>query len=287
MVAGVALGLGASVASAKPTDQAKNIKKPRPAVKQVHNEFPQADFFDDFESYKVGSDIVGQGGWELWYTGGQSAVVSDDHGSKNLKDHVLSDIVQQFAISDGQWTLSMDIYCPSDAPTPGEGYVILMSGYGGANLDQWNIQVRFDSSAFQIVEAQFGLGTLPIIMDKWVQFRAEIDLDADTVSLFYDNQVLWEGGYTEGVNGTGSTDIAALDLFSNSVDPIYYDNVSLKAAGGGCDPDLDGDGELTLFDFLKFVNLFNANDPIADWDGNGTFDLFDFLGYVNSFNAGC
>jgi hypothetical protein len=44
---------------------------------------------------------------------------------------------------------------------------------------------------------------------------------------------------------------------------------------------------LDLFDFLEFVNLFNASDPAADCDGNGVFDLFDFLCFVNAFNAGC
>jgi subtilisin family serine protease len=59
------------------------------------------------------------------------------------------------------------------------------------------------------------------------------------------------------------------------------------AVGGGCAPDLDGDGGLTLFDFLTFVNLFNAKDARADCDGNGAWDLFDFLCFVNGFNAGC
>jgi hypothetical protein len=56
---------------------------------------------------------------------------------------------------------------------------------------------------------------------------------------------------------------------------------------GGCAPDLDASGSLDLFDFLAFVNLFNAQDPRADWDADGSFTLFDFLGYVNAFNAGC
>jgi hypothetical protein len=58
-----------------------------------------------------------------------------------------------------------------------------------------------------------------------------------------------------------------------------------------CDPacyaDLDGSGDLTLFDFLEFVNLFNAADDGADCDGSGARDLFDFLCFVNAFNAGC
>jgi hypothetical protein len=54
-----------------------------------------------------------------------------------------------------------------------------------------------------------------------------------------------------------------------------------------CDADLDGDSALTLFDFLAFVNLFNARDARADWTGDNAFDVFDFLGFFNDFNLGC
>ncbi|MFG0285119.1 MAG: GC-type dockerin domain-anchored protein [Phycisphaerales bacterium JB039] len=54
-----------------------------------------------------------------------------------------------------------------------------------------------------------------------------------------------------------------------------------------CEPDLDGDGELTFFDFLAFGNLFAASDLRADFDGSGELDLFDFLAFQTAFTAGC
>ncbi len=54
-----------------------------------------------------------------------------------------------------------------------------------------------------------------------------------------------------------------------------------------CRADLDGDGRLTLFDFLAFQNAFDAGDPIADFDGDGSLTLFDFLAFQNEFDAGC
>ncbi len=57
--------------------------------------------------------------------------------------------------------------------------------------------------------------------------------------------------------------------------------------GGGCPADLDGDGVLTLFDFLAFQNLFDAGSPEADFDGDGALTLFDFLAFQNAFDAGC
>ena len=54
-----------------------------------------------------------------------------------------------------------------------------------------------------------------------------------------------------------------------------------------CPADLDGDGDLTLFDFLAFQNLFDAGDPLADFDGDGSLTIFDFLAFQNEFDAGC
>ncbi|MFI4883173.1 MAG: GC-type dockerin domain-anchored protein [Phycisphaerales bacterium JB064] len=54
-----------------------------------------------------------------------------------------------------------------------------------------------------------------------------------------------------------------------------------------CQADLDGDGNLTIFDFLAFQNLFDDMDPRADFDGDGDFTIFDFLAFQNAFDAGC
>jgi hypothetical protein len=54
-----------------------------------------------------------------------------------------------------------------------------------------------------------------------------------------------------------------------------------------CPADCDGSGDLSLFDFLCFVNLFNDADDAADCEDNGVFDLFDFLCFTNQFNEGC
>ena len=54
-----------------------------------------------------------------------------------------------------------------------------------------------------------------------------------------------------------------------------------------CRVDLDGDGQLTIFDFLEYQNLFDAGDLAADFDGDGSLTIFDFLAFQNEFDAGC
>jgi hypothetical protein len=54
-----------------------------------------------------------------------------------------------------------------------------------------------------------------------------------------------------------------------------------------CPADLDGDGNVDFNDFLAFLNLFNAEDPLADVNMDGAIDFNDLLGFLNLFNAGC
>ena len=68
---------------------------------------------------------------------------------------------------------------------------------------------------------------------------------------------------------------------------IIMDNVRVDAAGEVCRADIDGDGQLTIFDFLEFQNLFSAGDLRADFDGDGELTLFDFLAFQNEFAQGC
>ena len=56
---------------------------------------------------------------------------------------------------------------------------------------------------------------------------------------------------------------------------------------GGCEADITGNGELNIFDFLAFQNLFDDGDVRADFDGDGALTIFDFLAFQTAFDAGC
>jgi hypothetical protein len=65
------------------------------------------------------------------------------------------------------------------------------------------------------------------------------------------------------------------------------DEFSVELIEGDCYADFTGEGVLDLFDFLAFVNSFNAGEGKANCDNEGGLDLFDFLCFTNAFNAGC
>jgi hypothetical protein len=63
---------------------------------------------------------------------------------------------------------------------------------------------------------------------------------------------------------------------------VAYDDPAL-----GCTADFDGDGTLSILDFIAFQNAFTSGDPGADCDGNGTLNILDFVCFQTVFQAGC
>jgi|GEM_PF-2386318 len=75
--------------------------------------------------------------------------------------------------------------------------------------------------------------------------------------------------------------------FFDEVAPLVRAGSLAKLACETCYPDFDGDGSLTIFDFLAFQNAFDAGDTRADCDEDGSLNIFDFLCFQNAFDAGC
>ncbi len=254
---------------------------------------------DDFESYALDSILTGQGGWDVW-PGGADATVSNDQaasGTQCFKANEFEvDMIYRMRdgsgtpiATSGQWTFSCQTYMSSSAV--GDFYVLLLNQFNDADpaMSNWSMQVRF-GTIDGIVESQFDANTTDLIYDEWVPLRAEIDLDADSFDIYYNDVILAEDLiWSENVSGGGLTQIDVLDLYTPNANPSYIDDVLLvEADGGGCRADIDGDGVLTIFDFLAFQNAFDAGDlSIADFDGDGVLTIFDFLTFQNEFDAGC
>jgi hypothetical protein len=95
----------------------------------------------------------------------------------------------------------------------------------------------------------------------------------------------WITGAPAGdLNGDGRPDLVIAQSFSS---PLEIDRAYVVYGRSLCTPDLDGNGALTIFDFLEFQNLFDLMDPRADFDGDGDLTIFDFLAFQNAFDAGC
>jgi len=122
---------------------------------------------------------------------------------------------------------------------------------------------------------------------------------ATTVIGFHGAGDLNGADFVPNTGGSGTTELIAVDTSGRVLrldaelgtsEFVLTTSPPIAAAGVAhwhCRVDLDGDGELTIFDFLEYQNLFATGDPIADFDGDGALTIFDFLAFQNAFDAGC
>lgn len=185
---------------------------------------------DDFDSYALGSNIHGQGGWIGWGNSpAAGALVSDAQARSaphSLDISGSADPIQPFSASSGQWILTAWQYIPGNMT--GQTYFIMLNTYDDACATcNWSVQTSFDSgSGMMLDEGQSG-STRAFITDQWVEIRVEIDLDADTQDFYYDGTLFYSGTWSGHVSGGGATSIANLDLYANNATSVYYDDISL------------------------------------------------------------
>lgn len=54
-----------------------------------------------------------------------------------------------------------------------------------------------------------------------------------------------------------------------------------------CPVDIDGDGNLNVFDLFAFLGAYAAQEPVADWNEDDAWSVFDLFDYLAEYNAGC
>ncbi len=184
-----------------------------------------ADFEEDFESYAVGSQIHGQGGWAGWDGAiSAGAPVSNAHaysGTKSVEILSTSDLVQQFDAAGGRWIYTTMIYIPSGGT--GTSMFIMLNTYTeGGDPKDWSVQTNFNLSTGQIT-SQYANGTFDIIFNQWVELKMDIDLDNNTVDEYYNGQLLFTHTWDDNTHGT----LQCVDLYGNSASSVFYDDITL------------------------------------------------------------
>jgi len=191
-----------------------------------------AQVFDDFETYALGSNLHGQGSWAGWADNPSAGALVSSAFSFSPTQSVnitgASDLVRTFSgATSGQWVFRVMQYIPSTST--GTTAIVLLNKYRvpytTADLS-WSVQIQCNMATAQI-NSDFGGTALPMIKDQWVEFRFEINLTANSVSEFYNGQLLTNHVWQGGIAGPGLNEIQALDLYANNAGPVYYDNVSL------------------------------------------------------------
>ncbi len=257
---------------------------------------------DDFDCYQPGEPISSLAGWELWARPpGLEGFISDEQafsGGNSLHlDRAGADVVHQVFFEDGKVTFRAMTYVPS-ASQGLEAYLILLSGYdGGGFLIATGLDVKFNTAA-AMVELSYPMAATPLIFDRWVECRAEVNLDVETFDLYYGDVLLADDAQWAAQVFHGPYDFAAIDFYMYALASgpgMYIDDVLVTRAGLSppptcgslCYADCDVSGATDFFDFLCYQNMFAAAAARADCDGSGALDFFDFLCFQNEFAGGC
>jgi hypothetical protein len=251
----------------------KNVNKPI---------YLDVEWSDNFDSYTLGQFLDGDaedGGWKGWDNNpivGAYVVDNESRSSSHSVEIVDdTDLIHEFSgISSGNWTFIAWQYIPSDFS--GITNFLLLNTYedGGphANPD-WSNALEFNSDTGNLKSWEGE--TLPLIFDTWVAIRIEFDLEEDWQEIYYDDELLIEKSWTEGVEPGGALNLAAVDLFAgdNPSTSVYYDDLSLGGAPSA-DPDLDCDGYLLWENVSKgseqtgtfTVENIGGGASLLDWD---------------------
>ncbi|MEQ8843872.1 MAG: GC-type dockerin domain-anchored protein [Phycisphaerales bacterium] len=115
---------------------------------------------------------------------------------------------------------------------------------------------------------------------------------ANSLALAQDESIVWSsidagGGVSSGGPYTMLATIGQSDAGVSASGPFTLSGGFMAGFVQPCRVDLDGDGLLTVFDFLALQNEFGAGSPVADFDGDGQLTIFDFLVFQNAFDRGC
>jgi hypothetical protein len=253
-----------------------------------------AQWSDNFDSYSDGQLLDGVGGWAGWDGIGIDAPYASSAQSRSAPlsgavGNGYSDGVHPYSgYTSGAWVYTAYQYIPSGLD--GLTYFILNNEYNHGGPYDWAVEMHMDPATGMVTEEiqnLYGNGTaeVPIVYDQWVEIRVDFDLDNNTMETFYNGQLVSAG--TWNIRQGGLLELQSVDLYAPHSATVYFDDMSLEAAGGDCYADFNEDGTVDTRDVLAFLNSWNGGDLASDCDGNGTIDTRDVLCFLNLWNAGC
>jgi hypothetical protein len=251
-------------------------------------------WMEPFDIYGLTNPLPDQSAWEPW--GGDPTVgtfyattTRFRSAPNSVEIDAPDDAVHQHAGYDqGAWIYTAWVYVPTGMTDP--PYFILLNTYPAdpnTTPEYWSLQLELDG-ATGVVRDRNGGATLPMVRDAWTEIRAEIDLDLDRQTVFYNNAHLVTKSWSEGVAPGGSLNIAAVNLFSNgATSPVYFDDLSLREdLRIPCPTDLDGDRIVGFSDLLIVLSTWGPQPAHpADFDGDGVVGFQDLLLVLSTWGA--
>jgi len=191
-----------------------------------------AQWSDNFDGYTANQQLSNVGGWFGWDNVPSAAGTVDGMRSRSfpnsLRVGATTDAVHpNLGATSGKWTLTAWQYIPTGGLAGGDVYFIGNNVYNHGGPYTWTTELK--CSGTTVVDDLRANTPQPLVFDRWVEFRAEIDLDANTVAYYYNGGLISQGVYTV---GGGPRALANLDLFSTG-GVCNWDDISLAWRGDG------------------------------------------------------
>jgi len=198
------------------------------------------NWFENFDSYEVGSALNGQGGWFCWdnlpintgyITDVQSHSPSNSLDIKWNDQTNWNDMVHAFSgVNSGNWTIRAWLFIPSDMTRASD--FILMNTYTNGthdNAKDWSLQLEFNATKGTIFDLNDATKTLPIVKDAWAQIRVSINFEADLQTIYYNEQFFEHTSWKNHAGTNGAQNLAAIDLYSGAAysTSVYWDDLSV------------------------------------------------------------
>ncbi|MBX7132252.1 MAG: hypothetical protein K1X67_06200 [Fimbriimonadaceae bacterium] len=195
---------------------------------------------DRFEQYPFGPGPAGSGGWTTWDNNPAGQGVIWDVACSAPKSVAVSgttDLVRTFTgFTGGKYIVKASWYVPSTGGA-GRTWFLILNTYAPGGPYDWSVQVGANRAAGTVQWLTAGTlqgvgstpigggpGTLPLVLDQWVDVYSEIDLINDTVSTYYNNQLLATTPYRS--SGTSVAEIKAINLYAEATTAVsFFDNL--------------------------------------------------------------
>ncbi|HNS21140.1 MAG TPA: PA14 domain-containing protein [Sedimentisphaerales bacterium] len=185
-------------------------------------------FSENFDSYATGAALHGTGGWKGWSNASSAGAPTSSKYAYSGKNSVevigTADLVHPFALSSGVLQFTAMQYIPKG--TTGTSDFILLNQYSDAgSANDWSVQLEFDLGSGVVTANAEGDGVkADIIYGRWVELKFIIDLDNNTCEWYYGGELITTHPWDDNTHGT----LQAIDLFGNSADSVYYDDIVVQ-----------------------------------------------------------
>jgi hypothetical protein len=187
-----------------------------------------------FDTYSSGQSLHNIDGWKGWNNVSSVAgIVSSSQAYSGTNSLAIAagntDAVKTLAnATSGVWNITAMQYIATGQS--GSTYFILLNQYqdnANTNSVSWSVQMKFDLDR-GTVRDDFRGGSVAIQYNTWVRIQVQVDLDANTVSQYYNRSLVASGAWKRGAASLNA--IQAIDLYNSGNNTTYYDDVSVQQA---------------------------------------------------------